>query len=184
MKVFYLQLTFKFLCDGGDKIKMPNLEKKQLVVNEIKEKLNGAVSVVLLNVEGLNTQQDSELRKKMSESEISYKVYKNTMLHFAFKDTSFENLNEFLNGPTRVAISYKNSTEALRIISQMKLGNFEFKAAMIDGDFYAADQLKVIAELPSREELLARFLRSIKAPIVKFAYIIKTVSDSQNNIQI
>ncbi len=158
---------------------MPNIEKKQTVVAEIKENLNNAVSVVLVNARGLTVAKDSELRKKLRESGIFYKVYKNTMLKFAIKDSKFEPLIEYLNGPTAVAISYDDATASARIMNKEMQDeeNFQFKAAVIDGVFYDTNGVNAIANIPPREELLAKLLGSLKSPMVSFARVIKAIAE-------
>ncbi len=158
---------------------MPNIEKKQAVVAEIKENLNNAVSVVLVNARGLTVAKDSELRKKLRESGIFYKVYKNTMLKFAIKDSKFEPLIEYLNGPTAVAISYDDATASARIMNKEMRDeeNFQFKAAVIDGVFYDTNGVNAIANIPPREELLAKLLGSFKSPMASFARVIKAIAE-------
>lgn len=158
---------------------MPNIEKKQTVVAEIKENLNNAVSVVLVNARGLTVAKDSELRKKLRESGIFYKVYKNTMLKFAIKDSKFEPLIEYLNGPTAVAISYDDATASARIMNKEMQDeeNFQFKAAIIDGVFYDTNSVNAIANIPPREELLAKLLGSLKSPMASFARVIKAIAE-------
>ena len=158
---------------------MPNIEKKQAVVAEIKENLNNAVSVVLVNARGLTVAKDSELRKKLRESGIFYKVYKNTMLKFAIKDSKFEPLIEYLNGPTAVAISYDDATASARIMNKEMHDeeNFQFKAAVIDGVFYDTNGVNAIANIPPREELLAKLLGSFKSPMASFARVIKAIAE-------
>lgn len=158
---------------------MPNIEKKQAVVAEIKENLNNAVSVVLVNARGLTVAKDSELRKKLRESGIFYKVYKNTMLKFAIKDSKFEPLIEYLNGPTAVAISYDDATASARIMNKEMRDeeNFQFKAAVIDGIFYDTNGVNAIANIPPREELLAKLLGSFKSPMASFARVIKAIAE-------
>lgn len=158
---------------------MPNIEKKQAVVAEIKENLNNAVSVVLVNARGLTVTKDSELRKKLRESGIFYKVYKNTMLKFAIKDSKFEPLIEYLNGPTAVAISYDDATASARIMNKEMRDeeNFQFKAAVIDGVFYDTNGVNAIANIPPREELLAKLLGSFKSPMASFARVIKAIAE-------
>lgn len=158
---------------------MPNIEKKQTVVAEIKENLNNAVSVVLVNARGLTVAKDSELRKKLRESGIFYKVYKNTMLKLAIKDSKFESLIEYLNGPTAVAISYDDATASARIMNKEMQDeeNFQFKAAVIDGVFYDTNGVNAIANIPPREELLAKLLGSLKSPMASFARVIKAIAE-------
>ncbi len=160
---------------------MPNIEKKQAVVAEIKENLNNAVSVVLVNARGLTVAKDSELRKKLRESGIFYKVYKNTMLKFAIKDSKFEPLIEYLNGPTAVAISYDDATASARIMNKEMQDeeNFQFKAAVIDSVFYDTNGVNAIANIPPREELLAKLLGSLKSPMASFARVIKAIAEKK-----
>ena len=91
---------------------MPKIEAKQKVVNEIKEKLERASSVVLVDARGLTVEQDTKMRKALREAGVDYKVYKNTMVNFAIKGTEFEALAPHLEGPTSVAISYDDATAA------------------------------------------------------------------------
>lgn len=141
--------------------------------------MNNAVSVVLVNARGLTVAKDSELRKKLRESGIFYKVYKNTMLKFAIKDSKFEPLIEYLNGPTAVAISYDDATASARIMNKEMRDeeNFQFKAAVIDGVFYDTNGVNAIANIPPREELLAKLLGSFKSPMASFARVIKAIAE-------
>ena len=79
---------------------MAKVELKQPIVQEISEKIDGAQSLVLVDHRGLTVQQDTELRKQLREAGVFYKVYKNTMMNFAFKGTPFEGLSDLLNGPS------------------------------------------------------------------------------------
>ena len=71
---------------------MAKVEQKQVVVNEIKEKLEKATSAVLVDARGLSVAEDTELRKQLREAGVDYKVYKNTMMNFAVEGTQFERL--------------------------------------------------------------------------------------------
>ena len=160
---------------------MPNIEQKQAVINEIKEKLQGASSVILVNSRGLTAEQDTELRKKLREAGVFYKVYKNTMIKLAVDGTQFKSLSEYLSGPTCVAISYQDTTCAARIINtKMKTcDKLEFKAGVVDGTLYDADGVKTIASIPSREELLSRLLGSCKSPMASFARLVKAIAEKK-----
>jgi large subunit ribosomal protein L10 len=158
-----------------------NQEKKQVVIDEIKAKLEKAASVVLVDGRGLTVHQDTELRKKLRESEIDYKVYKNTMMELAIKETPFAGLSDYLKGPTAVAISYEDATAAARIISKelKALPNLEFKAGVVEGTAYDAKGIRAIAEIPPRNELLSRLLGSFKSPIASFARVINQLAEKQ-----
>lgn len=160
---------------------MPNLEKKQLVIDEIKGKLDKASSVVLVNSRGLTVEEDTALRKKLREAGVDYKVYKNTMMNFAVKDTQFAELSQHFNGPTSLAISYDDATLAARIINKEmdKLPVMEFKAAVIDGTVYDSEGVKAIASIPSKEELLSKLLGSFKSPIASFARVVNAIAEEK-----
>ncbi|MDR1704477.1 MAG: 50S ribosomal protein L10 [Clostridiales bacterium] len=158
-----------------------NQEKKRVVIDEIKAKLDKAASVVLVDGRGLTVYQDTELRKKLRESEVDYKVYKNTMMELAIKETPFEGLSDYLKGPTAVAISYADATAAARVISKELKGlpKLEFKAGVVEGTAYDAKGIRAIAEIPPRAELLSRLLGSFKSPMASLARVINQIAEKQ-----
>ena len=160
---------------------MPKIESKQLVVNEIKGKLDKAKSVVFVDARGLTVAQDTVLRKMLREAGIDYKVYKNKLMEFAIKDTAFSGLSEYLAGPTTTAISYEDPTAAASIISkqQKAMPKLEFKAGVVDNVVYDAEGIKAIADIPPKEELLAKLLGSFKAPMAAFARLVAAISESK-----
>lgn len=158
-------------------MKVPKIEAKQKVVNEIKEKLEKASSVVLVDARGLTVEQDTKMRKALREAGVDYKVYKNTMVNFAIKGTEFEALAPHLEGPTSVAISYDDATAAARNLDSF-VNNFEpleFKAGVVDSIYYDATNIVKIAKIPPREELLSRLLGSFKSPMASFARVINEI---------
>lgn len=158
---------------------MPKIEKKQVIVNEIKEKLENAASVVLVDARGLTVEQDTILRKSLREAGVYYKVYKNTMVNFALKDTQFEGLSEYLAGPSAIAISYNDATIAANVINSQakKFQALEFKAGYVESTLYDAEGLKVIADIPSREVLISKLLGSFKSPMSSFARVINQIAE-------
>lgn len=160
---------------------MPKVEQKQAVVNEIKEKLTKATSVVLLDSRGLTVEQDTGLRKKLREAGVDYKVYKNTMMNFAVEGTAFEGLKAYFKGPNAVAICYDDPTTASRIINkEMKnMPILRFNAGVLDNVVYDADGMTAVANIPPREELLSKLLGSFKAPMASFARVINAVAEKQ-----
>ncbi len=157
---------------------MAKIEQKQVIVNEIKEKLEKAASVVLVDARGLTVEQDTELRKKLREAGVDYKVYKNTLINLAIKDTPFEILKDCLAGPSAVAFSYGEATTAASIINAnlKAMKELEFKAGVIEGVLYDADGIKAVANIPSREVLLSKLLGSFKSPMSSFARVIDQVA--------
>lgn len=158
---------------------MPNIELKQTSINRIKEKLEGASSIVLVDYRGLTVEEDTTLRKKLREANVEYRVFKNTMMKFAFQGTAFDALNDHLAGPSALAISYEDPTAGPRVLEQSAktFKALEFKAGVVEGVYYDAAGIKVVATIPSREELLAKLLGSMKSPISSFARTIKALAE-------
>jgi len=162
---------------------MPKVEKKQVVINEIKEKLDKSLSLVIVDARGLTVIQDTELRRKLREAGVDYKVYKNTMMEFAVKDTQFESITEFLKGPSTMAFSYDDATSAARLIAEEMKGmpKLEFKAAVVDGVLYDAAATDKLSKIAPREELLSKLLGSFKSPMSSFARVVKAIAEEKAN---
>lgn len=160
---------------------MAKVEIKQPIVDEIKANVEGAASVVLVDYRGLTVEQDTKLRKQLREAGIVYKVYKNTLMKRAFEGTDFAQLDPHLDGPSAIAISKTDATAPARILA--KFGKdaeaLEIKAGIVEGTYYDAKGIQVISSIPSREELLSKFLGSIQSPIANFARVIKQIAEKQ-----
>ena len=155
---------------------MAKVEQKQVVVNEIKEKLEKAASVVMVDARGLTVEQDTALRKQLRDAGVDYKVYKNTMMHF--QGTEFEGLDEYLAGPSAFAFSYEDATAGASILNKVAkdVKELEFKAGVVEGVVYDAEGMKKIADIPSREVLLSKLLGSFKSPLSSFARVIDQIA--------
>ena len=163
---------------------MAKVELKAPIVAEISELLDGAQSAVLVDYRGLTVEQDTKLRKQLREAGITYKVYKNTMVNFAVKGTDFEGLSAHLEGPTAIAVSKDDATAPARILYNFskEAEALELKAGVVEGTYYDTEGIKVIATIPSRDELLAKFLGSIQSPITNFARVIKQIAESKEEV--
>ncbi|NCC14975.1 MAG: 50S ribosomal protein L10 [Clostridia bacterium] len=157
---------------------MAKIEQKQVIVNEIKEKMEKAASVVMVDARGLTVEQDTVLRKQLREAGVDYKVYKNTMVHFAIQGTQFEGLEEYLSGPSAFAFSYEDATTAAAVLNKAAKDakKLEFKAGVIEGVVYNAEGMKLVAEIPSKEVLLSKLLGSFKSPMSSFARVIDQIA--------
>lgn len=160
---------------------MAKVELKQPIVDEIKENIKDAKSVVLVDYRGLTVEQDTVLRKTMRESDVIYKVYKNTMVKRAIEGTEFEALKEDLEGPTAVVISKTDATAPARIVANFAKANpaLELKTGVVEGTYYDNAGIKTIATIPSRDELISKFLGSIQSPITNFARVIKQIAEQK-----
>ena len=158
---------------------MAKVELKQPIVQEISEQIKDAQSVVVVDYRGLTVAEDTQLRKQLREAGVAYKVYKNTLVNFAIKGTDFESLSDVLEGPNAFAISTTDATAPARVIAKFAktAPALEIKAGVVEGTFYDADGMKAIATIPSREELLSKFLGSIQSPIANFARVINQIAE-------
>ncbi|MDF2587753.1 MAG: hypothetical protein K0S41_1594 [Anaerocolumna sp.] len=160
---------------------MAKVEIKQPIVDEIKGHVNGAKAIVAVDYRGLTVEEDTKLRKQLREAGVVYKVYKNTLLKRAFEGTEFESLSQHLEGPTAIAFGHDDATAPARIINDvMKTSpKLEFKAGVVDGTYYDAAGIQVIATIPSREVLISKLLGSLQSPITNFARVIKQIAEKQ-----
>ena len=158
---------------------MAKVELKKPIVEEISAAIKDAQSVVLVDHRGLTVEQDTELRKQLREAGISYRVYKNTMMNFAFKGTDCEALLPYLEGPSAVAISTEDATAPARVLCKFAktAEALEVKGGIVEGIAYDADGIKEVAKIPSREELLSKLLGSIQSPITNFARVMNQLAE-------
>lgn len=160
---------------------MAKVELKQPVVQEISEKIDGAQSIVLVDHRGLTVAQDTDLRRQLRAEGVFYKVYKNTMMNFAFKDTPFAELSKYLEGPSAMAVSKTDATAPARVLSKFAetAKQLEIKGGVVEGTLYDADGMKEIAKIPSRDELLSRLLGSMQSPMANFARVLNQIAEKK-----
>ena len=158
---------------------MAKVELKKPIVDEISAHIKDAQSVVLVDYRGLTVEQDTALRKNLREAGVVYKVYKNTMMNFAFKGTQFEGLSEYLEGPNAIAISTEDATAPARILAEFAktADKLEIKAGVVEGTTYDAKGIATIASIPSREVLISRLLGSLQSPVTNFARVINQIAE-------
>lgn len=158
---------------------MAKVELKQPIVEEISQQIKDAQSVVLVDYRGLTVEQDTQLRKQLREAGITYKVYKNTLMNFAFKGTDFESMSSYLEGPNAIAISKEDATAPARILAKYAkaVPALELKAGVVEGTFYDEAGIKAVALVPSREELLSKLLGSLQSPITNLARVLNQIAE-------
>lgn len=158
---------------------MAKVELKQPIVEEISECIKDAQSVVLVDYRGLTVEQDTNLRRELRNAGVTYKVYKNTLMNFAFKGTDCEPLVSYLEGPSAIAVSTTDATAPARIIAKFaKTANkLEIKGGIVEGIAYDANGIANIANIPSREELLSKLLGSMQSPITNFARVMNQLAE-------
>ena len=158
---------------------MAKIELKKPVVEEISANIKDAQTVVLVDYRGLTVEQDTQLRKSLREAGVGYKVYKNTMMNFAFKGTQFEGLAPYLEGPSAMAYSNEDATAPARVLAEFakKANKLEIKAGVVEGNVYDAAGMAKIADIPSREVLLGRLLGSMQSPIANLARVLNQIAE-------
>ncbi|MGM9966216.1 MULTISPECIES: 50S ribosomal protein L10 [unclassified Rummeliibacillus] len=157
------------------------VEAKQAVVQEIADKFKSAASVVVVDYRGLTVSQVTELRKQLREAGVEFKVYKNTLVRRATVETGYEELNEVLTGPNAIAFSSEDVVAPARIINNFAKENeqLEIKAGLIEGAYASVEEVKALAELPSREGLLSMLLSVLQAPMRNLALVTKAVAEQK-----
>lgn len=158
---------------------MAKVELKKPIVDEIAGVIADADSVVLVNYSGLNVEQDTQLRRTLREAGITYKVYKNTMMNFAFQGTPCEALSKHLEGTNAIAVSKDDATAPARLLKEFAKKNpkLELIAGVVEGDYYDQSGVMALADVPTREILLGRLFGSMQGPISGFARVIKQIAE-------
>jgi large subunit ribosomal protein L10 len=154
------------------------IEKKIQIVNEISEKLKSSQSTVVVDYRGLTVTEVTELRKQLRDAGVEFKVYKNSMSRRAAEAAGLEGLNEHLTGPNAIAFSSEDVVAPAKILNDFakKHEALEIKAGVIEGNVATAEEVKALAELPSREGLLSMLLSVLQAPIRNLALATKAVA--------
>lgn len=141
-------------------------EAKKVVVAEIAEKLEKAESVVLIDYRGLTVEEVTGLRKKLREAGVEYRVLKNTLIKLAADQLGIEGLEPVLHGPTAVVFCYDDPVKPAKMISDFIKASkkTEIKSGLIGKDVLSAAAVKDLANLPSKEMLVAKLLGTLNAP--------------------
>lgn len=156
---------------------MPNakvLEQKKAIVTEMVDKLKNATAGVLVDYKGITVADDTALRIKFREAGVDYAVVKNTLTRFAANQVGFEGLDPVLNGTTALAVSFTDPVAPAKVIAEFAKGkeNFKIKAGFVDGKIISVNEVKALAELPSKEVLISKVLGGLNAPISGFVNVL------------
>ena len=160
-----------------------NQKAKQVIIDEIKEKLDKAQSAVVVDYLGITVAQANEMRSKLRDANVDYTVYKNTLMSRAIKGTKYGELEQILAGPSALALSYEDAVAPARVLAGAikSFNKMEFKGGIIEGKYYDADGVKSIAALPSRDELIAKFLGSIQSPVGTFVRTLAAIAEDKES---
>ena len=152
-----------------------SLEQKQAMVSEVAAKLQGAQSVIVAEYRGLNVERVTQLRSKARKSGVWLRVLKNTLARRAVKGTPFEKLSEQMVGPLMYGIS-QDPVAGAKVLSEFAKENelFVIKAGAMPNAVMSAQDIKALSQLPSREELIAKLLGTMQAPVTK---LVRTLNE-------
>ena len=158
------------------------LEQKQQAVAELTELIKASVAGVLVNYQGIKVEDDTKMRKALREAGVKYMVVKNSLTGRACEAAGYGAMKEHLNGMTAIAISEKDPVIAAKVLKEYaeKVESFQILSGYVDGELLDAAGVNALAEVPSKEVLIAKFLGSIRSPLYGFAYAIQAVIDKDN----
>ncbi|MFD1954021.1 50S ribosomal protein L10 [Paenibacillus thailandensis] len=157
------------------------IQGKQQAVEEISSKLRESTTTVVADYRGLNVAQVTELRKQLREAGVEFQVLKNTLVRRATEAAELSELNGVLTGPTAIAFSKEDAVAPAKILNDFAKKNeaLKLKGGVVEGRVVGIDQIKALAELPSREGLLSMLLSVLQAPMRNFALAVKAVAEKQ-----
>lgn len=170
MCLLYVKIYKGFLFIMREVERLPKehtLNKKREVINELSNKMKSAKAMVFADYRGLTVEQDTDLRAALRKAGVEYKVIKNTLARFAAKENELDELDSFFNGPTAMASSETDPVAPAKILSEYakKYNKLELKVGVVEGKIIDTNGIKALAELPSREVLIAKVLGGFNAPI-------------------
>ncbi|MDO4568371.1 MAG: 50S ribosomal protein L10 [Clostridia bacterium] len=158
------------------------IEIKAKQVSEIAEKLKRAQSVVIFDYRGLTVEEVTALRADMRKANVEYIVIKNSMVERAAREAGIdEAIVEMLKGPSAFAFGYEDPVAPAKLLKDAikKFKKCEIKGGLINGAVSNASAIDTLADLPSREVLLARMLGSMMSPIASFVRVINAIRESK-----
>jgi large subunit ribosomal protein L10 len=157
------------------------IEVKKQIVDEIAGKLKESKTTVVVDYRGLTVSEVTELRKQLREAGVEFKVYKNSMTRRAAEAAELADLNASLTGPNAIAFSAEDAVAPAKILNEFakKHDALEIKAGVVEGNIVTVEEIKALADLPSREGLLSMLLSVLQAPIRNLALAAKAVADQK-----
>lgn len=150
---------------------MPKPEKIE-AVETLKEKFSAAEGFVLADYTGLTVEEANQLRGKCKEAEVEYTVVKNTLARIAAREAKIEGVEDFIDGPTALALSVKDSTAPARVLAEFmrEAQKMAFRGGYLDGHAYSAEQIKEISRLPGKDGLVAQVISMLNAPMAQIVW--------------
>ena len=159
------------------------LNEKKKIVEELTGKLRSQAGV-FVDYSGITVNEDTEMRVKLREANVDYKVIKNTLMKFAIKNVGFDELDSILNGTTSLAVCDDDPIAPARIIKEYAdkySGYFEIKGGFMDGRVLSVSEVNTIASIPPLPVLKAQLLGTMLAPITSLAVVLKAIAEKDQD---
>lgn len=160
------------------------IAKKAEQVELIAEKMKAAASIVVVDSRGLTVEQDTNLRRSLRESDVEFKVIKNSILIRAAEKAGLEDLKELFVGPSAVVFSNEDVIAPAKVISDFAKDAeaLEIKGGSVDGKFTSVEEINALAKLPNKEGMLSMLLSVLQAPVRNVAYAVKAVAEKDEEV--
>lgn len=160
------------------------IAKKAEQVELIAEKMKAAASIVVVDSRGLTVEQDTNLRRSLRESDVEFKVIKNSILIRAAEKAGLEDLKELFVGPSAVAFSNEDVIAPAKVISDFAKDAeaLEIKGGSVDSKFTSVEEINALAKLPNKEGMLSMLLSVLQAPVRNVAYAVKAVAEKDEEV--
>ncbi len=155
------------------------LEQKQAVVADLAEQLKNSPAGVVVNYQGITVDADTKMRKALREAGVKYMVMKNSLTGRACDEVGLSDMKQYLTGMTAIAIGTTDPVAPAKVLKEYaeKIESFQILAGYLDGAVVDKDTVNTLADIPSKEVLIAKFLGSIKSPLYGLAYALQAVVD-------
>ena len=161
------------------------LAQKQQIVADLAEQLKASTAGVLVNYQGITVDDDTKMRKALREAGVKYMVVKNSLTGRACEEAGFGDMKQYLSGMTAIAIGSDDPVAPAKVLKEYaeKVESFSILAGYLDGKVIDVKTVEALADIPSKEVLIAKFLGSIKSPLYGFAYALQAVIDKNNEAE-
>ncbi|MBQ8397763.1 MAG: 50S ribosomal protein L10 [Clostridia bacterium] len=158
------------------------LEQKQKAVAELADKMKNAASGVLVNYQGITVEDDTKMRAALRAAGVDYMVVKNTMTGRACDEVGFGEMKQYLSGMTAIAISAEDPIAPAKVLKEYaeKVESFQILAGFLDGAVVDQKTVIELAEIPSKEVLIAKMLGSLQSSLYGLAYVLQAKIDKEN----
>ena len=155
------------------------LEQKQAIVADLAEQLKNSPAGVVVNYQGITVEDDTKMRKALRAAGVNYMVMKNSLTGRACDEVGLSEMKQYLTGMTAIAIGTTDAIAPAKVLKEYaeKIESFNILAGYLDGKVVDDATVKQLADIPSKEVLIAKFLGSIKSPLYGLAYALQAVVD-------